>query len=77
MVEVNVQFRRVEDVRDFVNTVSKYPFDVDIKKGSKVLDGKSLEGLYSLELNSKLICVLHEHEENSQQYIEKLQKYRV
>ena len=41
----------INDVKDFVNIVSKYDFDVDLTSGRYVVDAKSIMGIFSLDLS--------------------------
>ena len=52
MSEMMITFKHPEEIRDFVNTVSKYEFDMDMRKGRVVVDAKSLLGIMHLGLNS-------------------------
>ena len=44
----------INDVKDFVNIVSKYDFDVDLTSGRYVVDAKSIMGIFSLDLSKNL-----------------------
>ena len=52
MSEMKITFKHPEEIRDLVNTVSKYEFDMDMRKGRVVVDAKSLLGIMHLGLNS-------------------------
>ena len=52
MSEMKITFKHPEEIREFVNTVSKYDFDMDMRKGRVVVDAKSLLGIMHLGLNS-------------------------
>lgn len=52
MSEMKITFKHPEEIRDFVNTVSKYEFDMNMRKGRVVVDAKSLLGIMHLGLNS-------------------------
>lgn len=75
MVQFKIRFKQLEDIKHFVNTASKCNFSIDIKKGSITLDGKSLEGLCSLELNSDLECIVHDTKEAAKQFMDNIQDY--
>lgn len=51
MKEINISFRNPDEIVKFVNTVSKYDYDMDMKRGRIVVDAKSLLGLLNLGLN--------------------------
>ena len=52
MSEMKITFKHPEEIREFVNTVSKYDFDMDMRKGRVVVDAKSLLGIMHLGVNS-------------------------
>ena len=61
MNQVKVQFRTPQEVMDFTNVVSKYEYNMDLKKSSrKIVDAKSLLGILALGLEnvSVLPCKL-------------------
>ena len=41
----------VENVNKFVNVVSRYPFEMDLRAGRHVVDAKSILGIFSLDLS--------------------------
>ena len=48
-----VRFDTVVDAKKFVNVCNSVPFDVDLMSGRYVIDGKSIMGLFSLDLSSR------------------------
>ena len=54
MNSVNIRLSTIADVRDFVNIVSKSDVDIDLKSGRYVVDGKSIMGIFSLDLLSPI-----------------------
>lgn len=59
MSEMKLTFKTPNEIVEFVNTVSKYEFDVDIRRGRVVVDAKSLLGIMHLGLNSVLELTMH------------------
>ena len=49
----------INDVKDFVNIVSKYDFDVDLTSGRYVVDAKSIMGIFSLDLSKPIKVEVH------------------
>ncbi len=49
-----IHFVTIADLYDFVNISGKYPFDVVLKSGHYNVDGKSLMGMYCLNLLSDI-----------------------
>lgn len=54
MVNVNIMLSTISDVKNFVNTVSKYDFEVDLTSGRYVIDAKSIMGIFSLDLSKPI-----------------------
>ena len=54
MVSVNILLNTINDVKNFVNIVSKYEFEVDLTSGRYVIDAKSIMGIFSLDLSKSI-----------------------
>ena len=50
MKSTNIRLSTIADVRDFVNIVTAYVGDIDLSSGRYVVDGKSIMGIFSLDL---------------------------
>lgn len=50
-----IKFHDVADVRKFVHVVSKYDADFDLYCGSYCVDAKSILGIMTMDLKSKLL----------------------
>ncbi len=50
MKSFNISLKSINAVKDFVNIVNKYDFDVDLTSGRYVVDAKSIMGIFSLDL---------------------------
>ena len=48
MIQVAIKFRHEEDVSRLVETVSSYPYHMDLTSGKRVVDAKSLLGVFSI-----------------------------
>ena len=59
MTTFNMLLSSINDVKDFVNTVSKYDFDVDLTSGRYVVDAKSIMGIFSLDLSKPIKVEVH------------------
>ena len=51
--------KSINDVKDFVNIVTKYEFDVDMTSGRYVVDAKSIMGIFSLDLSKAIKVEVH------------------
>lgn len=59
MTVVNIRISTIEEVKKFVNTVSLYDYDVDLKSGRYVVDAKSIMGIFSLDLLNPIEMTVH------------------
>ena len=51
MRSVPIKLSFAEEVKTFVNTVNRYPYEVDLRAGRHVVDAKSILGIFSLDLS--------------------------
>ncbi len=54
MIQKDIQLTTVERVKDFVNIVSEFDFEVDVISGRYHVNGKSIMGIFSLDLTRNL-----------------------
>ena len=54
MNSVKIRLSTIADVRDFVNIVAKNDIDIDLQSGRYIVDGKSIMGIFSLDLLSPI-----------------------
>ncbi len=73
MSNMKVTFKHPDEILDFVNTVSKYNFDMDMRKGHVVVDAKSLLGIMYLGLNSEI--ELKMYTDDCEDLRERIEKY--
>ncbi len=59
MKTVDIKLSSIEDVRNFVNIVSKYNIDIDLMSGRYVVDAKSIMGIFSLDLMKPIQLTAH------------------
>ena len=59
MIEFDMNLSSINDVKDFVNTVSRYDFDVDLISGRYIVDAKSIMGIFSLDLSKPIKVQVH------------------
>lgn len=73
MKKINIMLGTINDVKDFVNAVSKYDFDVDLVSGRYAIDAKSIMGIFSLDLSKKI--ELQAHCENCDAFLSDIKKF--
>ena len=59
MKNFTVQNGSIGDVKNFVNIVGKYDFDIDLISDRYVVDAKSIMGIFSLDLTKPINVQVH------------------
>lgn len=59
MKSISISLKMMESVKEFVNIVSKYNYDVDLRSGRFVIDAKSIMGIFSLDLSKPVVLEIH------------------
>ena len=54
MKSVTIKLSLAENVKSFVNIITRYPYDVDLRSGRHVVDAKSILGIFSLDLSKPI-----------------------
>ncbi|MBE7049922.1 MAG: HPr family phosphocarrier protein [Ruminococcaceae bacterium] len=65
MKTFDVQISSIGDVKNFVNIVGKYDFDIDLISDRYVVDAKSIMGIFSLDLTKPIKVQLHSEDTQS------------
>ena len=73
MYETTIQLNAINDVKDFVNTVMMFDYDIDLVSGRYAIDAKSIMGIFSLDLSKPI--KLQAHTEDPEALIKAIQKY--
>ena len=73
MKSVSVFLDKSNVVKDFVNTVNRFAYDVDLRSGRYVVDAKSLLGIFSLDLSNPI--ALEVHNDHCDDLLEALKPY--
>ena len=76
MKSVDIKLSSIEDVRNFVNIVSKYDIDIDLSSGRYIVDAKSIMGIFSLDLSKPLTFVVHDDSAKADELLEEVTKFR-
>ena len=78
MTTVQISLNSIDKVKSFVNTIVQFPFDFDLISGRYVIDGKSIMGIFSLDLSKPIELAIHTgSDEEAAQVLEALKPYLV
>ena len=59
MKSIPIKLSYAEEVKAFVNTVNRYPYEVDLRAGRHVVDAKSILGIFSLDLSKPIVMEVY------------------
>ena len=54
MKSVTLKLTQAEEIKEFVNTVNRYSYEMDLRAGRHVVDAKSILGIFSLDLSKPI-----------------------
>jgi len=73
MKTVVVSLDSINDVKNFVNSVNKYEFDVDLVSGRYIVDAKSIMGIFSLDLSKPITVNIQS--DDAQAFLDEIKDY--
>ncbi len=71
----DIRLSTIEDVRNFVNEVTRCEFDVDLASGRYIVDAKSIMGIFSLDLLNPIRMTVHS--DACEEFLAQVEKYIV
>lgn len=75
MEKVKILLNSIEKVKSFVNTISKFDSDFELVSGRRVIDAKSIMGIFSLDITKSMDLVIHSEEEEKEEVLVALDPY--
>lgn len=75
MTKATVSLQAINDVKQFVNIVMKYDFDIDLVSGRYAVDAKSIMGIFSLDLSKPI--ELNAHTDDGEAFLKEISKFIV
>lgn len=75
MTTTTVRLNQIDDVKNFVNTIMRFDFDIDLVSGRYAVDAKSIMGIFSLDLSKPIDLNIHSEGTELQQVLDVLAPY--
>ncbi len=75
MKTTKIMLATINDVKEFVNIVMAYDFDVDLISGRYAVDAKSIMGIFSLDLSKPI--ELNAHTDDADAFLAKIKQFIV
>ena len=73
MKTTEIILNSIDAVKNFVNIVTVYDFDVDLVSGRYVVDAKSIMGIFSLDLSKPIKVEIHS--DDCDDFIKQLEQF--
>ncbi|WP_102410198.1 HPr family phosphocarrier protein [Beduinella massiliensis] len=73
MKSITIKLSLAENVKQFVNVVSAFSYDMDLRAGRHVVDAKSILGIFSLDLSKPI--TLEVYADNCDELMEKIKPF--
>lgn len=77
MTTFNISLNSINSVKNFVNAVNRYDFDVDLTSGRYVVDAKSIMGIFSLDLSKPIVLEAHCAEAQAESFKAEMKEFMV
>jgi phosphotransferase system HPr-like phosphotransfer protein len=75
MEKLTIGFAEIKDIENFVEIVAKYNFDVKLAQGKYEVDGKSLMGIFTLDISRPIEILFDTNKDESKVFVQEIQKY--
>lgn len=73
----DVLINTIEKVKKFINITSVFTCDVDVEQSKYKIDGKSLMGVFSLDLTKPIMVrITSDNEFESRKFVELMEEFR-
>lgn len=77
MQEVQVSLSTIEEVKKFVQTLTRFEGDFELISERYVVDAKSILGLFSIDLSKPVLLRIDVEENKREEVLEAIKEYRV
>ncbi len=72
-----IMLHSMRDVEEFVNQTSRFPGEVDVTTGRYVVNGKSIMGLYSIDLAHPVTVIIQGSQEETDALLSSIKPFLV
>ena len=77
MNTIQILLNTIDKVKSFNRDILFFDSDIDLVQGRYTVDGKSIMGIFSLNLSEPIKVIIHEENGELDSIIEKLKAYAV
>lgn len=69
-----ITLKTIDNVKKFINEVTKFESNIDILSGRYICDAKSIMGIFSFDLTKPVDVLIHSDDENELMKFEEVMK---
>lgn len=77
MQEVQILLNTIDDVKQFVQTITRFDGDFELKSGKYIVDAKSILGLFSVDLSKPVVLRIDVAGPEMEAVLTAISKYKV
>ena len=77
MQEMQISLRTIEDVKQFVQTITMFDGEFELISGKYVVDAKSILGLFSVDLSKPVTLRIEVTDSKLEDILNAISQYRV
>ena len=75
MKSIQISLQMASSVKEFVNIVQKYAFEIDLRSDRYIVDAKSILGIFSLDLSQPINVEIHS--DNCEDLLKELKPFQI
>lgn len=76
MREVQISLRTIEEVKEFVQTITMFDGDFELISGKYIVDAKSILGLFSVDLSKPVTLRIDVNDSKMNEVLTVVEKYK-
>ena len=76
MREVQISLRTIEEVKEFVETITMFDGDFELISGEYIVDAKSILGLFSVDLSKPVTLRIDVNDSKMNEVLTVIEKYK-
>lgn len=75
---MEIKIDTIDKIHKFINITNSFKSDIDVKRGHYILDGKSIMGIYSLDLSKEIeVSINSDDEREISRFEESMKEFKV
>lgn len=77
MRNMRITLGSIDDIKNLINVTNGEKCDIDLVSGRYIIDGKSIMGVFSLDLSKPISLIYHGDDESADLFVNKIKAYLI